>query len=178
AEKAVNAEKILCYQCQNWIRPEDARTHVGSHIFKSVNGVREANLHEQVHQEKPCGFCGRGECEVDLTGLPTSKTTPKCTSNCPRAHSFSYGHAKKYSVTTPCTNVPLFCTLCPPIPPRKSPAVVWKYSMYAHVKLAHPRYWDDLLSRPKDLPAQLALNIAISWEEMMALGATFGISEA
>ncbi|KAJ6616226.1 hypothetical protein B0H10DRAFT_1799812, partial [Mycena sp. CBHHK59/15] len=94
------------------------------------------------------------------------------------AHSFSYGHTKKYSVTTPCTNVPLFCTLCPPIPPRKSPAVVWKYSMYAHVKLAHPRYWDDLLSRPKDLPAQLALNIAISREEMMALGATFGISEA
>ncbi|KAF8200488.1 hypothetical protein K438DRAFT_1582738, partial [Mycena galopus ATCC 62051] len=126
----------------------------------------------------PCGFCGRGKCQTDLSGLPNSRNMPKCTSNCPRAHSFSYRHVKKYSANTPCTNVPIFCTLCLPIAPRKSPAVFWKYSMYAHIRSAHPRYWDELSSMPTNLPEQLALNLGISREEMVTLGGQIGSSFA
>ncbi|KAK7012529.1 hypothetical protein R3P38DRAFT_2550268, partial [Favolaschia claudopus] len=120
--------------------------------------------------ENPCGHCGRGSCTSDLFGLPDARAAPKLTSDCPRAHSFSYGHAKKYSANTPSTNVPVFCTLCLPVPPRKSPKVFWKYSMFAHIRSEHPRYWDDLLHTPVNLPEQLALDLAISREELMALG--------
>ncbi|KAJ7742311.1 hypothetical protein B0H16DRAFT_1219455, partial [Mycena metata] len=101
-----------CFQCHVFIKPEDARAHVGGHIFKALNGITEPNLYERVHATNACGFCGRGGCSADLSGLPTARATPKCTSTCPRAHPFSYGHAKKYSGATPCTNVPMFCTLC------------------------------------------------------------------
>ncbi|KAJ7432297.1 hypothetical protein B0H11DRAFT_1760724 [Mycena galericulata] len=177
SEKSNNSEKISCHQCHGLMKPEDARCHVGVHIFKSIKGVPEPDLYEKVHPNA-CGFCGRGACQTDLSGHPNSRTAPKFTSTCPRAHPFSYGHAKKYSATTPCTNVPIFCTLCLPIPPRKSPAVFWKYSIHAHIQSAHPRYWDDISAAPKDLPEQLALNIAISREEMTALGARAGISGA
>ncbi|KAK7015788.1 hypothetical protein R3P38DRAFT_2417163, partial [Favolaschia claudopus] len=169
-EKNLNAEKISCHQCHIMIKPDDARGHVGAHILKSIKGIREANLYEQVHSENPCGYCGRGSCTSDLSGLPDARAAPKLTSDCPRAHSFSYGHAKKYSANTPSTNVPIFCTLCIPVPPRKSPKVFWKYSMFAHIRSEHPRYWDDLLHTPVDLPEQLALDLAISREELTALG--------
>ncbi|KAJ7824429.1 hypothetical protein B0H13DRAFT_1658509, partial [Mycena leptocephala] len=177
-EGSNNAEKIMCHQCHIFIKPEDARCHVGAHIFKSINGVSEPNLYEQVHPINPCGFCGRGECEVDLSGLPNARQTPKCTSTCPRSHPFSYGHAKKYSANAPSTNVPVFCTLCLPIAPRKSPAVFWKYSIRLHLQSAHSRYWDELLRAPVDLPRELALNLAISREEMVKLGVLIGSSDA
>ncbi|KAJ7758390.1 hypothetical protein B0H16DRAFT_1689376 [Mycena metata] len=177
-EKALNSEKICCFQCRAFIKPEDARGHVGGHLLKSLRGIVEPNLFERVDKFDPCGFCGRGWCSTDLSGLPTARATPKCTSTCPRAHAFSYGHAKKYSANTPCTNVPIFCTLCLPIPPRKSPAVFWKYSMFAHIQTAHPRFWDESSNKPVDLSQPFALALAISREEMLALGVTIGTSEA
>ncbi|KAK6984142.1 hypothetical protein R3P38DRAFT_2418829, partial [Favolaschia claudopus] len=154
--------------CHLFIKPDDSWAHVGTHIFKSVKGIPEHNLHEQVDPVNPCGFCGRAGCQIDLSGLPNARTTPKLVAGCSRAHPFSYGHRKKSA--TPCTNVPILCMLCPVIAPRKSPPVFWKYSMYPHIRVAHPQHWDDLLSRPMNLPADLALNIAISREEMKALG--------
>ncbi|KAJ7022046.1 hypothetical protein C8F04DRAFT_972033 [Mycena alexandri] len=177
-EKAVNSEKICCFQCHAWIKPEDARAHVGSHIFKSLHGISEPNLFERVHHTDPCGFCGRGGCSTDLSGLPTARATPKCSSTCPRSHAFSYGHAKKYSANTPCTNVPMFCTLCLPIPPRKSPVVFWKYSMLRHIQSVHPRFWDDSENALIDLSPQFALNLSISREEMIAQGVLIGSSAA
>ncbi|KAJ7140342.1 hypothetical protein C8R46DRAFT_1233789 [Mycena filopes] len=177
-EKSVNAEKICCFQCRVYIRPEDARAHVGGHIFKALNSVKEPNLYEQVHPTNPCGFCGRGGCSADLLGLPTGRTATKWTSTCPRAHPFSYGQAKKYSGTTPCTNVPVFCTLCLPVPPRKSPVVFWKYSIRAHIQQTHARFWDEFMNSPTGLSAPFALNIAISREEMLALGVIIGSSTA
>ncbi|KAK7006881.1 hypothetical protein R3P38DRAFT_3213632 [Favolaschia claudopus] len=178
AEKTVNSEKIQCYQCHLFIKPDDSWAHVGSHVFKSIKGITDPNLHEPVDSANPCGFCGRAGCQVDLSGLPTSRATPKVTSSCVRAHPFSYGHRKKYSAATPCTNVPIFCTLCTVIPPRKSPPAFWKYSMYPHIRVAHPQHWDELWNRPTNLPADLALNLAISREEMKALGAVHGLSDA
>ncbi|KAJ7633249.1 hypothetical protein FB45DRAFT_914726 [Roridomyces roridus] len=175
AEKGAQAEKIPCYQCQVLIKPDEARNHVGGHILKSINGVREDSLHEEVDTANPCGFCGRGNCEVDLSGTTTSKVAPKVSSQCLRTHPFSMGHAKKYSATTPCTNVPVFCLLCPTIAPRKSPAVFWKYSIFAHIREQHPRYWDAALNRPQNLSEQFELNLAISHAETLALGAVFGV---
>lgn len=50
--------------------------------------------------------------------------------------------------------------------------------MLAHIQSAHPRYWDELLNAPTGLPADLAHNIAISAEEMVALGVRVGSSTA
>lgn len=48
SEKNSNSEKILCHQCHLLIKPDDARNHVGCHILKSIKGVAEPRLHEQV----------------------------------------------------------------------------------------------------------------------------------
>ncbi|KAF8142297.1 hypothetical protein K438DRAFT_1489143, partial [Mycena galopus ATCC 62051] len=97
-----------CFQCHAPIKPEDTRAHVGQHILRAMYAVDEL-LYEKVALSTPCGFCGRTGCEIDI--LKNGKTL-KAASNCIRQHSFAYGHAKKYSAATPCTNVPVQCELC------------------------------------------------------------------
>jgi len=55
------------------------------------------------------------------------------TSRCANMISFSYGVASMSSESSPCSNVPVKCSLCP----NDGPAV-WRYSMKQHIKEAHP----------------------------------------
>ncbi|KDQ06436.1 hypothetical protein BOTBODRAFT_91080, partial [Botryobasidium botryosum FD-172 SS1] len=63
----------------------------------------------------PCGFCGRAgaHCEVFLTRSSTGARTVKSPS-CPFAYNFRYKAAAKFTKASPCTNVPIDCSLCPP----------------------------------------------------------------
>ncbi|KAJ7852438.1 hypothetical protein B0H13DRAFT_2398611 [Mycena leptocephala] len=111
-----------------------------------------------------------------VAALGAAWTSKKmASSGCKRQHSFAYGHAKKYSAATPSTNVPLACVLCPIIPPRKTPPVFWKYSIYEHIRAEHPRYWDDLNGAPNNLDGDFADKIAISREELTAFGIVTGL---
>ncbi|KAJ7861921.1 hypothetical protein B0H13DRAFT_1638936 [Mycena leptocephala] len=170
-----DSQTISCYQCHAELKPEDARAHVGAHILRAMRGVKEPLLSKQVSLPDPCGFCGRSGCSVDIE---KNGKTLKASSGCKRQHSFAYGHAKKYSAATPSTNVPLACVLCPIIPPRKTPPVFWKCSIYAHIRVMHPRYWDDLNGAPSNLDSDFADKIAISREELTAFGVVMGLLSA
>ncbi|KAI0778256.1 hypothetical protein BD413DRAFT_507946 [Trametes elegans] len=49
--------------------------------------------------------------------------------------------------TTPCTNVPIHCPLCPPLSPG-SPVTIWKYNTMAHLLTAHIDENDSLPDLP------------------------------
>ncbi|KAJ7736281.1 hypothetical protein B0H16DRAFT_1326584 [Mycena metata] len=168
------SERISCFQCHQLIKPEDARAHVGGHIIRATSGVQETLLVERIALPDPCGFCGRSGCSVDIE---KNGKTLKATSSCPRQHAFAYGHAKKYSVATPCTNVPIICALCPIHPPRKFPPVFWKYSILHHIQDVHPRHMDEF-GVPCDLDPDFANKIALSREELTAFNIALGLSSA
>lgn len=85
-------------------------------------------------------------------------------SNCPHAEEFTYSTAKKGSKTTPCTNVPIICPLCPPPrnPRDKSPAI-WKYNMLQHIQFEHPGHLAN------NVPSQAADNYTLTRSEYVAL---------
>ncbi|KAJ6560871.1 hypothetical protein DFH09DRAFT_1482499 [Mycena vulgaris] len=170
-----NSQKIACFKCHVLIKPDECRAHVGAHILRAMHCVQEKDLYEQVALPNPCGFCGREGCGVETV---KSGQSFKTTSTCTRLHPFSYGHAKKYSAATPSTNVPIPCELCDIVPPRKTPASFWKYSMPTHIQSANPSYWDDLDGQPCNLPQAFAAKITISQEELRALGITLELSTA
>ncbi|KAJ7657436.1 hypothetical protein DFH06DRAFT_1090907 [Mycena polygramma] len=170
-----NLEKIACFQCHAYIKPDDARSHVGGHILLAICGVQEPLLAEQVALPDPCGFCGRSGCKTDV--VKKGKAL-KAVSECSRQHSFAYGHAKKYSAATPSTNVPIICELCLVLPPRKLRPVFWKYSMPGHIRAMHPRHWDDETDAPCNLDKDFADKIAIFREELAAFGIVVGLSTA
>ncbi|KAK7006523.1 hypothetical protein R3P38DRAFT_3213818 [Favolaschia claudopus] len=169
------SQRVLCFQCRIEIKGDDARAHVGAHIIRAIHGIKESLLHEEVVLPNPCGFCGRAGCLVDIE---KNGQTLKATSACSRQHTFTYGHAKKYSAATPSTNVPIFCALCPIVPPRKLPPVFWKYSIYSHIRDAHPRQWDCEANMACNLDRDFAWNIAISREELIAFNIAAGLSSA
>ncbi|KAJ6598573.1 hypothetical protein B0H10DRAFT_1826258, partial [Mycena sp. CBHHK59/15] len=165
-----------CHQCHLSIRPEDSRAHVGGHIICAIHGVRETDLYEQVVLPSPCRFCGCGNCQINIT--KNWKITVKVTSSCPHQHKFSYSHAKKFSSQTPSTNVPVYYGLCSPVPPWKTPPAFWKYSIYPHIRSAHPQNWDNLKGAPCNLSKEFVDSIAISGEELLAFDIWTGSSTA
>ncbi|KAJ7900790.1 hypothetical protein B0H13DRAFT_1576964, partial [Mycena leptocephala] len=98
-----------CRICQKHIAGPDRQNHMGKHILLSLRGVKEVNVVEQVAQKYPCGFCGLaisdGACTIGIT-------SGKATSSCPEPYQFQIAATAKSSVTKPCTNVPIRCTLC------------------------------------------------------------------
>ncbi|KAI0775320.1 hypothetical protein BD413DRAFT_535097, partial [Trametes elegans] len=58
----------------------------------------------------------------------------------------SYSSACKTTTTTPCTNVPIHCPLCPPLSPG-SPVTIWKYNTMAHSQRTSTRMTAYLTSR-------------------------------
>ncbi|KDQ51735.1 hypothetical protein JAAARDRAFT_198816 [Jaapia argillacea MUCL 33604] len=168
-EKQVS-EKVSCHQCGVILKDIDVRGHVGGHILRSLWGVGEDKLRQQVDSILPCGFCGHTSCSIDLLSL--SARTLQSHSSCSRSHKFSYGPATKFSKNTPSTNVPLFCTLCPLNPSSKKHPVFWKYNMRHHIKDYHPHKWNSLLDEPSGLDPALSEKFSISPQEYSALGIT------
>ncbi|EKM57126.1 uncharacterized protein PHACADRAFT_254706 [Phanerochaete carnosa HHB-10118-sp] len=58
-------------------------------------------------------------------------------SNCKYHYDFNMGSAKSSSATTPCTNVPLHCPLCPPNPKTGLIPAYWKYNIDTHISNEH-----------------------------------------
>lgn len=84
----------------------------------------------KVEVDYPCGYCGGPSNETQCNiGIGTGN---KATSNCPAAYSFSISHAAKVSVSKPCTNVPMRCSLCP------QTTIHWSYNMPKHMEATHP----------------------------------------
>lgn len=93
-----------------------------------------------VQEDEPCGVCLRpsSRCRIFLgrsgTGHPNidMKKTFGCGNM--KALGFRYSIAMESTDSSPCSNVPLACPLCPA---KTSPAV-WRYNFTYHMRQAHP----------------------------------------
>lgn len=111
--------------------PQRILSHIGSHILHDPN-INRAN--------EPCGLCLRPspKCIFYLIKGKGAKASMKInetrTKGCSNAISFAYGVAAESSTTSPCSNVPIQCPLCP----RSEPAV-WRYNLKYHFLATHPK---------------------------------------
>lgn len=102
-------------------------THMGAHILhdRLLNGA-----------DNPCGFClNTGSlCSIYLTITSKNTVIDMEGSKCPHLRKLHLLPASKHNPpSSPCTNHPLVCPLCPP----KSPTV-WKYNLRSHIINVHP----------------------------------------
>jgi hypothetical protein len=112
----------------DWKNTQRILEHMGAHILydATVNA-----------SEERCGLCLRPApmCQVYL--MKGRGTAGKCSvarskSKCPNLVRFNYKNAAQSSERSPCSNVPVDCTLCP----AGSPAV-WTYSLHSHYRERH-----------------------------------------
>ena len=117
----------------DWKHTQRVLEHMGAHI------LHDATLNAS---EEFCGLCLRPSpmCQIYLTkrrGASGRLSVDRAKSTCPNLSRFNYKSAALSSERSPCTNVPVTCSLCP----VASPAV-WTYSIHAHYR-AHHRLTSD-----------------------------------
>ena len=99
--------------------------HIGSHILYDPTVIRSV--------EPMCGLCLRPSplCQFYLTkgkgANGNIRINPKTSKGC-----YSYSIAAESTPTSPCSNVPIDCPVCP-----KSNPAVWKYFMKIHFEEKH-----------------------------------------
>lgn len=81
-----------------------------------------------------------------------------------------YNLATQTTTSTPCTNVPIHCPLCPDTV-SGSPRTIWKYNAVFHLASEH----SETGELPVHLPAQLMVDMFISTQEkgLMDIGREF-----
>jgi hypothetical protein len=87
--------------------------------------------------EERCGLCLKPApmCQIYIKkgrGAQGRVSVDQKKSNCPNLVRFNYMNAATSSESSPCTNIPVVCPLCP----TGSPAV-WTYSLHAHFRERH-----------------------------------------
>ncbi|KAG6807755.1 hypothetical protein H0H92_006478, partial [Tricholoma furcatifolium] len=103
---------------------------IGAHVLYDKTVKRE---------DEPCGLCLRPEiiCKVYLKkgkGSKGGQKIDKDRSNCPlKLLRFNFAVAAVSTASSPCSNVPVLCPLCP-----KTAPAVFKYNWRAHFTNIHP----------------------------------------
>ncbi|KAJ3769635.1 hypothetical protein FB446DRAFT_626249, partial [Lentinula raphanica] len=152
----------------------DMRTHVGSHILLMLRGSSENEQNKQIIGSNPCGWCGRdssvGGCWTRLVLDPKGKKQPRTESNCDYHYrNMRYSAAAVFSVSSPCTNVPLHCRLCTESLSGEQ-RTFWKYNAMHHLLSEHSSEESgEELSLPQ-VPLEFILETFTSRKEEAALG--------
>ena len=112
----------------DWKNTPHVLEHMGAYILydTTLNSTEER-----------CGFCLRPApmCQIYVMkghGTGGKSTVNRSKSKCPNLVRFNYKNAAQSSERSPCSNVPVNCTLCP----ENSPAV-WTYSLQSHYQEHH-----------------------------------------
>ncbi|KAF9226104.1 hypothetical protein BS17DRAFT_878794 [Gyrodon lividus] len=153
---------LQCPVCEKTIKHKALRSHMGGHILRAQMGASDENIKVPVSDVDLCGFCGQASHPVRLT-KEGRKRTFQPSSSCPFTVAFSLGAAANSTKTSPLTNIPIRCTLCPPSSGDRS--VFWKYNMPHHINTAHSSRDGN-----KPLPSELSAALKISQSEQRALG--------
>ena len=82
----------------------------------------------------------------------------------------SYKSALQPSKSTPCTNVPIHCPLCPPTLSGE-PRTIWKYNALSHLICEHPEPIPGIPNTYKlpKIPGQLLVDMFTSQKEEMLM---------
>ena len=108
--------------------------HIGSHILYDPAVIRSI--------EPLCGLCLRPSqlCQFYLTkGKGTNgnlRINQKTSKGCLVKLNYSYSIAAESTASSPCSNVPIHCPICP-----KTDPAIWKYFMKVHFEEKH-KTWD------------------------------------
>ena len=143
-----NNESSDCSRCGpsvtlDWKNGQRILEHMGAHI-------RHDTLLDS--SQELCGLCLRPAlmCQLYLRkarGVAGSVSVDRRRSKCIHLIRFNYATASTSSDSSPCSNVPMTCPLCP----RDSPAV-WRYSLHAHFRGQH------CIQSPADFPIKISLS--------------------
>jgi hypothetical protein len=103
--------------------------HMAAHILFDANTNRS---------DEPCGLCLRPSplCAFYLKrgkGAGASDQADFTRSKCANNMHFSYSVASLSTPSSPCSNVPLHCPICPASEP-----CVWRYNLLYHMHAKHP----------------------------------------
>ncbi|KAH6894864.1 hypothetical protein BKA70DRAFT_1117512, partial [Coprinopsis sp. MPI-PUGE-AT-0042] len=119
----------------------------------------------------PRGWCGLdGQCKTQL--VTDSKGTSKILSTCDY-HYVKMSHSsitkRRETFSSPCTNIPIHCMICPQGLNHQHPTF-WKYNLHHHIPEFHASEGPDLARRYPPLLPQMVVDIYISREEEGLLG--------
>lgn len=112
------------------------RSHVGKHILFGFRNLVQFSVLKPgaAIGLDPCGWCGRDGC---LTQLSKKGNTYSITSSCEYHYGkMVYGRAATSSQSSPCTNVPIHCPVCP-LSASGQPRTIWKYNAMNHFISEH-----------------------------------------
>ncbi|EKM54657.1 uncharacterized protein PHACADRAFT_53412, partial [Phanerochaete carnosa HHB-10118-sp] len=103
-----------CYLCQRKVQIYRMRGHVDQHILWARRSIEDVSLKTAIGLE-PCGFCGRDRtCFTQLRQKAGRGQGYNIISNCLYHYQkMNYTSAKNVTKTSPCTNVPIHCVICP-----------------------------------------------------------------
>jgi hypothetical protein len=109
---------------------------------KLIEHIATHVLHDPVVKARycPCGFCGGSgdSCVVYIAkgkGSQGAHYVDVSKSRCKNGNvvKLSLAAGEKSTMSSPCTNVPLACPLCPSMAPA-----IWKYNLAEHISHVHP----------------------------------------
>lgn len=117
----------LCSVVLDCNKPQNILTHVAAHILFDPRVDRSS---------EPCGLCLSPSpiCRYILKGGKIDMNASSGCKNLRKEKAFNYKSASSSTKSSPSTNVPLSCPLCP----RNNPAI-WKYNMLYHFRSKHSR---------------------------------------
>ena len=112
----------------DWKHMQRILEHMGAHI------LHDPTLNAS---EEYCGLCLRvlPACQIYLTkgrGASGRLSVNRDKSNCPNLVRFNYKSAAQSTASSPCSNVPIICSLCP-----AGSLAVWTYSLHSHYRARH-----------------------------------------
>ncbi|KAJ6554077.1 hypothetical protein B0H10DRAFT_1848441, partial [Mycena sp. CBHHK59/15] len=148
------------------------REHVGGHILLSLEALRrQACLLQECVGVEPCGFCGLDGCITQLTISKEGKHSIK--SSCLYHYEkMQYKAAKASSNQSPCTNVPLHCSLCPKSVTGNQ-RTFCKYNASYHLASEHSADNEKL----PVIPRKMMVDIFIRKKEEQQLGVAAKVME-
>jgi hypothetical protein len=116
---------------------------------------------------EPCGYCLRPDstCQIYLVKKRSANQEGQQidlkSSSCPKMQRLSYKVAAEYKKKSPCTNVPVYCPLCP----DRAPAV-WKYNFEAHMRRVHPDAHTHMYEAAWRISAMERAGMQVIWERI------------
>ncbi|KAL1726283.1 hypothetical protein EV714DRAFT_276749 [Schizophyllum commune] len=163
---------VPCKLCDEKCAISEMRRHVGEHLMCSLHDVDDPRLRNspQAVFIDPCGWCGLEGCATQI--ITRKGKADAIVSTCDYHYEqMRYRHAKNFSLTSPCTNVPLHCPLCPPSLARQN-RTIWKYNALFHFATEHIIRADDGRAEFSKIPADFLVATFITKQEATLMGVT------
>ena len=105
----------------DWKNTQCVLEHMGAHILHDITLSAS---------EEHCGLCLQPALMCQIYLMKGRHSMDWLKSRCPNLVCFNYRNTSESSKWSPCSNVPIDCSICPPVSPA-----VWTYSFHSH-------YWE------------------------------------